>query len=214
MLHYQPFTVNLFMENSYLLWDDSKSACIIDPGFSTSEEEEHFIRFVSDKDLRLTRCLCTHRHLDHIMGTGFIHRTWGISPEYNTIELDEMPSLESQCKGFGLPLPPNVSEAEGQPLQTEDDGLIHFGKSQIHILQTPGHTPGHVTFYCAEGDGIAFVGDVLFAGGIGRTDLWGGDYGQLMNSISEILFKQLPSATVICSGHGPQTTIAQEQKYF
>lgn len=202
------------MENSYLLWDDTKDACVIDPGFSTAEEEERLVQFMSDHGLRMTRCLCTHRHLDHIMGTGFIHRTWGISPEYSVVDLEQMPSLESQCAGFGLPLAPNISEAAGIPFLLEEDGLLRFGDTAIRVLDTPGHTPGHVTFYCAEGDGVAFVGDVLFAGGMGRTDLWGGDYGQLMHSITKTLFEDLPATTIVCSGHGPTTTLAKEMRNF
>lgn len=202
------------MENSYLLWDESKNACIIDPGFSTQEEQSEFIKFVLDHQLNLTRCLCTHRHLDHIMGTAFIHHRWGIFPEYSTIELHEMPSLEDQCRGFGLPMSPNMGEASGIPFQIENDGLIHFGQTSLHIIETPGHTPGHVTFYCDESDGTAFVGDVLFAGGMGRTDLWGGDYDTLIKSITQTLFSKLPASTIICSGHGPTTTIGQEKKYF
>lgn len=202
------------MENSYLLWDESKSACIIDPGFSTSEEQEHLVRFIEEKGLTLTRCLCTHRHLDHIMGTGFIYDRWGLSPEYSPTELQQMPSLEEQCRAFGLPVPPGVWEAEGQPFKEEEDGSIHFGQTTLSILETPGHSPGHVTFYCDEGDGIAFVGDVLFAGGMGRTDLWGGSYDQLITSITQTLMGKLADSTIICSGHGPATTIAQERRYF
>lgn len=214
MLSYHTFTVNLFAENSYLLWDESLEACIIDPGFSTPEEEDRLLRFVTEHNLRPTRCLCTHRHLDHIMGTGFIHRTWGIAPEYSATDLEEMPSLESQCRGFGLPLSPHIIEAEGVRLQTDTDGSVRFGTTILQVLPTPGHTPGHVTFYCSEGDGVAFVGDVLFAGGMGRTDLWGGSYEQLMHSITQVLFEGLPHSTIVCSGHGPQTTLGQEAKYF
>ena len=105
---------------------------------------------------------------------------------------------------------PTLPAGEVAPLWTMKGGdTVSFGETTLHVLDLPGHSPGSIGYYCEEA-GQVYVGDTLFAGSIGRTDLWQGDYAQLERSLHEVLFR-LPGDTVVYPGHGPQTTIQYEQ---
>lgn len=212
MLQTKRFTVNFVQVNTYLLWDESKKACLIDPGFSNPMECQELIDFLDQEGLTLVRCIATHLHFDHIMGGKFIKDHFGIAMEAPVIEMTELPSLSSQLKAFGMPFTTEYDFAY-QPLDANNVESIEFGHTSLRILETPGHSPGHYSYYNPSGEGVVFCGDVLFCNGMGRYDLWGGSYEVLMNSIQKVLF-ELPDSTRVLSGHGPETTIEREKHNF
>lgn len=209
MIKYHCFTVNFVQVNSYIVWDETNKACLIDPGFSSQEEQQQFIQFLNKNELTLERCIVTHMHFDHILGARFIEDYFGVNIEVPCVDMNVLPDLSTQLSAFGMPKTPDC-DFTPIPMDIQKGDTIHFGHSSLKILETPGHSPGHCTFYDPNGDGMIFCGDVIFCNGMGRSDLWGGDYETLINSIQNVLMK-LPDSTLVLSGHGPITTIGRER---
>lgn len=187
--------------NCYLAGcEKSKEGVVIDPG----DEADRILAEVRAAGLTIKYILNTHAHFDHVMANQALVEATGAPLALHPLDL---PLLRQNGGAtiFGIEVPPSpdpdLALAEGDEL--------NFGHYTLRVLFTPGHTAGHVSFYEAQA-GLIFDGDVLFAGGIGRTDLPGGDYETLLNSINEKLMV-LPDETVVCSGHGPVTTIGQER---
>lgn len=207
MLKIKLFTFNMFSENTIIIWDDeSRDAAIVDPGTSSSTEENELLSFISSKDLRIKYLINTHCHIDHILGCSFVKEKF--NPVYYAPELD-LPLLDNaqqQAQMFDLDIdqPPIPDKLITE--QTE----IMIGESKLQFLFTPGHTPGEFCIYIGE-EKICVTGDVLFKESIGRTDLWGGNYETLLNSIHEKLFL-LPDDVVIYPGHGELSTIGYEKQ--
>lgn len=211
MIQYHSFTVNPISENSYLLWDETRHACIIDPGFSTPEEEQQLASFLQEQDLTLTRCLHTHLHFDHLWGTPHIIEQYGIPAEAPRTDIDDLPHLLHRLVEEGSPFGQQILSIPFTPLPESD--AVTIGNSTFRILHVPGHTRGHVAYY-SEADSLLLSGDVLFKGGdMGRADLWGGDYRQLITSIRTQLFT-LPAETRVLTGHGDTSTIGYERDHF
>lgn len=196
----------MFPVNCYVLWDETKEAVVIDPGCLYDEEKQQLKSFIHGHELTLKHVLNTHLHLDHIFGNSFLQRTFQLSPEAHPADefwIDEAPK-QSRMFGFKLPESPIPL---GKHLH--DGELIHFGNTTLEAIHVPGHSPGSLAFYCKE-EGCIFVGDVLFQGSIGRADLAGGNFDELIEHICSRLFV-LPSETVVYPGHGPSTTIGIEK---
>lgn len=202
------FQFNPFQQNTLLVWDETQEAVIIDAGMFFKQEKQQIKQFIEDNQLKLVRVLNTHLHLDHQFGNKFLFDTYGIMPEVGKDDeflLDSMPFF---IRKWGLPY------FEGsQPIGKYiiDNQEIKFGNTTFIALHTPGHSPGSHSFYCKEA-GVVFVGDVLFKGSIGRTDLEKGDYATLIRSIENRLFT-LPDETIVYNGHGPTTTIGEEKQF-
>lgn len=207
MLRYHKFVVNVVQENAYLLWDETNLACLIDPGFSNISEQQSLIDFLEKHELQLAKCLCTHLHFDHVWGAKFISEHYGIDVEASKEEIEVMPDLDSQLKSFGLPA--DVGTNSFKPLSPPK--VISFGNTELEVISTPGHSPGHICLYNHQSKAL-FCGDVLFKSGYGRYDLWGGDYESLMASIQGLF--TLPDDTIVLSGHGDITTIGAEKSHF
>ena len=174
---------------------------MIDPG-----DEAGILKILEAHQLTLKYLIHTHGHLDHVSATAVLQQETGapvLIHEANQILLD---NLELQGTMFGLTAPgtPTVDNyiCEGDE--------INWGKHTLSVIETPGHSPGGVCL-SLEGEKILFAGDTLFQNSIGRTDLWGGDYQQLLDSIREQLW-QLDDDTIVCPGHGPRTTIEREKR--
>jgi hydroxyacylglutathione hydrolase len=175
-------------------------AAIIDPG----DEAKRILKTVEDLGLVVTHVLLTHGHFDHIGAADEVTRVSGASLG---IHPDDLPLLNIGGGAFLFGVyPPPIPEPT---IHLAADQEIPIGELTLRVLHTPGHTPGHVTFYEAN-QGAIFDGDVLFAMGIGRADLPGGSYQTLIHSITQQLMT-LPDDTTIYSGHGPPTTIGQER---
>ena len=201
------FTFNPFQENTYLVYDETNEAVVIDAGCLQAGEKQILARFIEDNKLTLKRVLNTHLHLDHQFGNKFLFDTYGIAPEACVEDEFLLENVVAQARSYGFP----VTE-EAQPLGAyiTENQEITFGNSSLKAIHAPGHSPGSMVLY-SEKDGVMFAGDVLFQGSIGRTDLPKGDYASLILAITKKLLV-LPDSTVVYCGHGPSTTIGYEKK--
>jgi len=205
MLALKAFTFNPVQENTYVLYNGKKECCIIDPGCYFPEEEATLRDYIENEGLKPVLLLNTHCHLDHVFGNKFVHETWNLTLH---IHEKEKPVLEiAPISGRTWQL--DFDNYEGELKFIREDSRIEIGNEELEVRFTPGHSPGSVSFY-HEAGGFVIGGDVLFNGGIGRTDLPGGDYDTLINSIQTRLFT-LPDETKVYSGHGPVTTIGFEK---
>jgi glyoxylase-like metal-dependent hydrolase (beta-lactamase superfamily II) len=180
-------------------------AAIIDPG----DEAERVLAVAREAELQVSHVLLTHAHIDHVAAVGSVKAATDAPIHLHREDLPLYQQVGAQARAFGLgfheTLPtPDVFVQEGD--------LLQVGALKLRVRHTPGHSPGSVC-YVVEGltPGIVFCGDVLFAGSIGRTDLWGGSFQTLMESIGHKLMT-LPDATIVHSGHGPATTIGEERQ--
>jgi glyoxylase-like metal-dependent hydrolase (beta-lactamase superfamily II) len=200
-LNIQTFVAAGFEVNAYIAWSDrTNDAVAIDPG----GESVAMADFIEQNNLRLSAILLTHAHLDHIEGVAKLVRRWPAPIYLHDDDRKLYAAVALQAVQFGMvvdPLPP-VDQAltHGQQL--------HFGPLNFEVRHVPGHAPGHVILYARQA-GLAFVGDVVFQGSIGRTDLPGGNYQELMRSIRQQVLT-LPPATRLYCGHGPATTVQHE----
>ena len=206
MITIKSFEFNYFQENTFLLYDDTREAVLIDCGCCRKEEEKELTDFILENKLTLKHLLCTHLHVDHVFGNGFIYKTYGLKPEANKQDVEKLPSPDEQAKLFGL-----RQHVENVPVEKYIVGgeIIKFGTSELQVLTVPGHSPGSIAFYNKK-NGFAIVSDALFAGSIGRTDLWGGNQEVLVAAIHDKLLS-LPDETVIYPGHGPETRVIDEK---
>jgi glyoxylase-like metal-dependent hydrolase (beta-lactamase superfamily II) len=204
MLHYLTVPVTPFQQNCSILWcDASREAAVVDPGGDLAKIRAEVARL----GVTLKQILLTHAHIDHAGGTGTLARELGL-PIVGPHPGDQfwITGLAEQAKMFGFapaePFTPTRWLADGDS--------VHVGNSVLAVRHCPGHTPGHVVFHSAEAQ-RAFVGDVLFAGGIGRTDFPGGDHDTLIHSITSRLWP-MGDATVFIPGHGPESSFGRERR--
>ena len=200
------FTFSPFQENTYLVFDETHEAVLIDAGCFNESEQLQLKNYIQENNLILKRLLNTHLHLDHQFGNRFVTDTYGLKPEAAKEDEFLIAKMLTQARMFGLPF---SGEAQELGAYIEDNQEICFGNSKFIALHVPGHSPGSMAFY-SEKEGVLFAGDVLFNGSIGRTDLEQGDYATLIRSIQNRLLP-LPDSTVVYSGHGPSTTIGNEK---
>lgn len=201
------FEFSPFAENTYVLYDDTRECIIIDPGCYDSSERKTLTDFIEKESLKPVRLINTHCHIDHVFGNKYIAELYNLELEIHRNELPILEWLPQSAMMFGVKADP--SPAPGKFIEEGD--IIRFGNTKLEVLLTPGHSPGSISFYSRE-SGFVISGDVLFFGSIGRTDLPGGDYDTLINSIRE---KLLPLAddVKVYSGHGQMTTIGFERRY-
>lgn len=190
-----------FMVNSYLVINEnSNQAFILDPG----SDIDPLITKIKKDNVSIGAIVCTHAHIDHIAGAGFLQDMFSAPVYLNDLEKEWVTTLPVQARMFGVPSPKIPRIDRNLPAS----GTIELGGITFTLLHTPGHSPGSISLYA---DGIVFSGDALFNMSIGRTDLPGGDYQTLIAAIREKLFT-LPGDTRVFSGHGPDTTIEQEKR--
>ena len=189
-----------FAENCYLVADPGTGeAAIVDPG----EETALFTARLAHEGWTLRAIWLTHAHLDHVAGVAAM-RAPGVPVFLHPADRALYDSFPAQARAFGL----DGTAPPAPDRELADGGSVSVGSCAFSVIHTPGHSPGGV---CLVGHGMALVGDTLFAGSIGRTDLPGGDLEALLTSIHERLFA-LPDDTVVYSGHGPATTIGEERR--
>lgn len=200
------FEVNPFSQNTYLVYSkESKQAILIDAGFYTSSEKAAFKEFLEQHELTLEALFLTHAHLDHIFSLNWIAKEFSIPVFLHAEDHILLKQAPQQASLFGFSLEPVVANVQFLEPQLN----FSFKNFTFDILFTPGHAPGHVSFYFRE-EKTVIAGDTLFAGSIGRTDLYKGDFNQLSNSIKTELYS-LPDETQVLSGHGSKTTIKREK---
>lgn len=202
------FSNNMFGENTYVVFDpESRQAMVVDPGMLTEDEKKTVDDFISAKHLTVKYVVNTHLHLDHSFGNAHIARKYGVETRAHSADIPLGSSLKRQSELFGIFNAPIEEIGEVNPLKEGD--TLTLGANSIEVIHTPGHTPGGISLY-APADGWVITGDTLFAnGGIGRTDLPGGNATQMADSLRLKLFR-LPSETIIYPGHGPASTIGNE----
>lgn len=208
MTQIEVFEFNPFAENTYVVFDDTGECAIFDPGCYTAPEREALRNFIEKNGLRPVRLINTHCHLDHVLGNRFVAQTWSLGLEIHRGELPVLERFPVTCQLYGIP-DGEMSPAPAHFLAAGD--VVEFGKTRLEVRFTPGHSPASLSFYCREG-GFVLAGDVLFLESIGRTDLPGGDFDILLESIRTQIFT-LPAATVVYPGHGPATTVRHEKEY-
>ena len=201
------FTFNPIQENTYLVYDETNEAVVIDAGCLSEIEKRALKNYIEENDLTLKRVLNTHLHFDHQFGNKFLYTTYGIKPEACKADEYLLENVIAQTRSFGVEI---NEEAQTIGDYITDGQDLKFGNTTLKALHVPGHSPGSMAFY-AEKEGILFAGDVLFRESIGRTDLPKGDYATLIGSITGQLLT-LPDSTVVYCGHGPSTTIGFERK--
>ena len=206
MLEIKSFTFNPYQENTYLIFDDSKEAVIIDPGNYEAYENELISKFIDENKLQLKKIILTHCHIDHCLGNKYLNEKYGAELLIPFDERDLYKNVENIATLFGFA---NYSHLDENEYLKEKD-KIEFGDIKLDVLFLPGHSPGHLAFYF-KNDNVCFSGDVLFYNSIGRTDLPGGDHDTLINSIKNKLFLLNPN-TIIYPGHGQKTTLKNEMK--
>ncbi len=207
MITVRSFTFNPFEENTFILSDETGEALIIDPGCYDEHEKKILSAHIEENKLKPVGLLNTHAHIDHMLGNNFVSGRYGLSLEMHAADVDLLHSAPVYGEVWGIH--PEPSPAPSKLLKEGD--RVKFGHSELSVLFTPGHSQGSISFY-SEADGFAIVGDVLFNGSIGRTDLPGGNYEELLRSIREKLLP-LGDTVKIYSGHGPSTTIGFEKKH-
>ena len=207
MIQIKSFVFNPFQENTYILYDESLEAIIIDPGCFEKNEEQRLTDYISQEKLSVKGIYNTHCHIDHVLGNDFCKRHFEVPLIIPEKEVENYKAVKVYSMNYGVH---NYSEAEPDKLISDKD-KIEFGNSSLEIFFIPGHSPGHLVFFNKQ-EKICIGGDVLFQGSIGRTDLPGGDHDTLLRGIKEVLFT-LDDEMTVYSGHGPITSIGQEKKF-
>jgi|EP01037_Dinobryon_pediforme_P007494 glyoxylase-like metal-dependent hydrolase (beta-lactamase superfamily II) len=206
MTNIRSFVNNPYQENTYILYDETGECAIIDPGMETAAEQNAVVNFIRDHNLKPVLLLNTHCHIDHVLGNKFIFDQYGLKPQFNKGELDLLEAVIAYAPAMGIRYEPSPVPDEFLP----ETGTITFGNTVLTLIFAPGHSPAHLCFYSREAN-ILVGGDVLFKNSIGRTDLPGGNFTQLVDNIEQKLFT-LPDDCTVYPGHGPETTIGYEKQ--
>jgi glyoxylase-like metal-dependent hydrolase (beta-lactamase superfamily II) len=207
MTEIKKFVFNDFQVNSYIVYDDSFEAVIIDGAGNSHAELKQIFDFIHENNLIPKYILNTHGHLDHVCGNYYLEAHYRIPILMNFEDdfLIDTALHQADIYGFAMEQPPMPDK------NIRDHDIIKFGDTKLQVIGIPGHTPGSVAFYCPEEE-FVITGDALFLNSIGRTDLPKGNYELLMDSIINRIF-ELPPETMILPGHGPETTVHDEKKY-
>jgi glyoxylase-like metal-dependent hydrolase (beta-lactamase superfamily II) len=199
-MKFETVVVGALETNCYLVFcEETRECVIVDPG----AEPEKIFRSIGEKNLKPTILANTHGHVDHVGANKDIKDKFDIPLCIHAADSSLLDNILASAMGFFI-----GAKKSPKPDRFLDEGeSIHFGKSFLEVLHTPGHSPGSISLI---GDGFLLSGDVLFCGGVGRTDLPGGSWDQLENSIKEKIFV-LPDETLVLPGHGPSTSVGQEK---
>ena len=203
------FTMNPFGMNCYILWTASGGECIVvDPGMMTPDEKDMITSFIDGNNLMVKHLLLTHCHIDHACAARWLSVMYHVPVEANFKESIIAEQIPTQAGRFGLKI-------EALPLDIDqclnDGDELTLGGEVIKVLETPGHSPGSLSFYIPDSS-LVITGDVIFQSSIGRTDLIGGSFSTLIDSI-KMKILSLPPFTVIAPGHGETTTVEEEKIY-
>lgn len=202
-MHLKVFTFNAFQENTYLLWNAKKEVIIIDPGNSDDYENRDLDNFIVENNLLPIDLLLTHAHIDHILGAAYVCNKYGLKPKLYfedayTFSLAQLSADKWQIPYSSCPEPTYLNNL---------DDLV-YADLTLKLRFVPGHSKGHIIFICDEVKKV-IVGDTIFNGSIGRTDLPGGNHDELLTKIKSEIFT-LPKDYELYPGHGPKTTVGYE----
>ena len=206
-MNFKTFIFSPFQVNSYVLFDNTKECVIIDPANFFDNEHSQIDNFIEENGLTPTKIITTHNHLDHIFGAKYLTDKYNVDFMCHKDEVYWLDNFRSTCESYGISIDYDASAATSF---INDGDIINFGNSKLQAVLVPGHSAGGLAFY-AKNDELLFCGDILFQGSIGRTDLPGGNFEQLISGVKSKLFT-LPDTTVVYPGHGLKTTIGEEKK--
>ncbi|MFI3293048.1 MAG: MBL fold metallo-hydrolase [Rikenellaceae bacterium] len=199
---------NFVSENTYIIWDATGECVIVDAGNSNDKENQALVNFISQNNLKPVMAINTHGHFDHLLGVEFVREEYGVPFAMSSKDQYLLDSTPCGSVVYGMTLGSMPTSVDIDLSQTEE---LKFGDTTLKIIPTPGHTPGHVSLY-EPNEKVLITGDTIFKESIGRTDLPGGDYRQLMTSILKNIMP-LGDDVRIFPGHSGDTTIGHEALY-
>ncbi len=209
MLHSRIFPFNPLGTNCVVLWKDGQQACtVVDPGMPSQESLEQLQAFFREHGLTPDAILLTHGHFDHFWGVAKLLAVYKVPVYLHPLDIDTMENVTGSAH---VAQPFSFLKHDFPTVDIADGDVVTTAGTAWTVIHTPGHSHGSVCYYSAE-NSLLLSGDTLFAGSIGRTDLYGGDYDELMTSIKERLLN-LPGETDVIPGHGQPTSIAREGMY-
>lgn len=209
MLKLDSFVFNPFSENTYIIWNEVSLECVIvDPGCSNTAEEDRLFGFIDSHQLKPLMVINTHGHVDHVVGNNAVKRRFGIQAAAHPDTHPDIVQAKRQAVWLGMQ---PVGDIDLPDVDLKDDEQIKIGESLLEVICTPGHAKGSISLY-APVEGWVFTGDALFSRSVGRTDLPGGDFNELRESIRTRLFT-LSNETEVFPGHGESTSIGEEKDF-
>ena len=204
MITIESLVFNAFQVNTYLVKDEEGNCLVVDPAFYSPEEQRIFDGYIRERELKVTGQINTHCHVDHVLGVRHLQQKYQCPFRAHQNESGLLKNAPLMGEVYGL----SVEPIPGIDELISDGDLIPLNAFSLHALLVPGHSPGSLSYYSPEG-AFVITGDALFQGSIGRTDLPGGDYDTLIESIRNRLLT-LPPETIVYPGHGEPSTIARE----
>lgn len=208
MLKLESLIFNPFSENTFIVYDETNECVIVDPGCTNAAEEDRLFGFIDSHQLKPLMVINTHGHVDHVVGNNAVKRRYGIKVAAHLDMHHDFTQAKRQAVWLGMQ-PEGDIDLPGIDLQ--DDQEIKVGNGILEVICTPGHAKGSISLY-APAEGWVITGDALFCRSIGRTDLPGGNFEELRESIRTRLFS-LPNETEVFPGHGESTTIGEEKDF-
>ncbi|UFH33532.1 MBL fold metallo-hydrolase [Chryseobacterium sp. C-71] len=207
MFQIQAFVFNFASENTYVLFNENKNAWLLDPGNMNEQESKAIEGFITENGLKIEKIILTHAHIDHVLGLQWAFDTYKVPVTMHEDDKEVLDMLQASGIRFGFQIPAVNVDLE----YVNEDDELDFDGEKFKIYHVPGHSPGSVVYH-NETQKFIISGDVLFEGSIGRTDLYKGNYEQLIEGIKTKLFI-LNDETQVFSGHGNPTTIGFEKEY-
>jgi hydroxyacylglutathione hydrolase len=201
------FVFNMFYENTFVIFDETRECVIIDPGCYAQHERDKLKRFIEREKLKPVHLLNTHCHIDHVFGNRFVAETWNLPL---TIPDGEQSVLDAYPRVAEMYAIPNIQQSPDAEIILKENDLVKFGNTTLKVIAAPGHSPGGICFY-NEAEKILIAGDVIFQNSIGRTDLPGGNHDLLIKNIKNKVLT-LPEDVKIYCGHGDSTNVGREKK--
>lgn len=207
MFQIQVFVFNFASENTYVLFNENKNAWLIDPGNMNEQETQAISNFITENNLKIQKIVLTHAHIDHVLGLQWAYDTFKVPVTMHQDDKEVLDMFQISGMRFGFTL--DHIKVDLNYIKEGDE--LDFDGEKFKIYHVPGHSPGSVVYH-NETQKFMISGDVLFEGSIGRTDLYKGNYDQLIEGIKTKLFV-LDEETQVFSGHGNPTTIGFEKQY-
>ncbi len=204
MMNLAALVFNPFQENTYVLWDDTNECAIVDAGNGNPREDAVLDKFIRDRGLKPVLAVNTHGHIDHILGVGHVKETYGVPFALHGSDAFLLDTAADHARLYGM----EIAAVPEIDVDLSCGTSVRFGNTTLEVIHTPGHSPGCVCLFDPENK-ILLTGDTLFKESIGRTDLPGGDYRQIMNSLFQKIIP-LGGDVQVYPGHGPSTSIGHE----
>lgn len=208
MLKLESLVFNPFSENTFIVYDETNECVIVDPGCTNAVEEDRLFGFIDSHQLKPLMVINTHGHVDHVVGNNAVKRRYGIKAAAHPDTHPDIVQAKRQAVWLGMQPEGDIDLPD---MDLQDDQEIKVGNGMLEVICTPGHAKGSISLY-APTEGWVVTGDALFCRSIGRTDLPGGNFEELRESIRTRLFS-LPNETEVFPGHGESTTIGEEKDF-